>query len=100
MLAAHRSNHFLAAVVGSEIPCVPMHDGIAQLGRPRHRRVLGEVTLNGGDRRILDVLRCRKMRLASAKIDHVDALAAQLVSLGHDSHGGGRFNAVDAFSEF
>ncbi len=33
------------------------------------------------------------------KVDHVDALAAQLVGLGHDRHGGGGLDAIDAFGQ-
>ena len=66
---------------------------------PGNRRVFGEVALDGGDSRVFDVLRRGEMRLAGAEIDHVDALRAQLVGLGHHCHGGGRFDAVDSIGK-
>ena len=88
ILAAGRGDHFFSAVIGIEIHGVTVHDRIAQLGRAGHSRVLGEVALDGGDGSIFDVLRRSEMRLAGAKVDHVDALRAQFVSLGHDCHRG------------
>ena len=77
-----------------------MHDGVAQLGRPAHGRVLREIILDGGDGGILDVLRRGKMRFARAEIHDVNALLAQLVGFGHHCHGGRGLDAVDSFRKF
>ena len=100
VLAADRGEDFLAPVIGTEIGRVALHDCVAQLRRSSDRRVFREVPLDRGNGRVLDVLGGSEMRLAGAEVDHVDALAAQLVGFGHDRHGGGRFDAVDAFGQF
>ena len=65
-----------------------VHDGVTQLGRARHCRVLGEVALNGRDGRVLDVLRRGEMWLAGAKVYNIDALHTQFVRFGHHRHRG------------
>src|ERR1035437_9918344 len=99
MLAPGRGDHFLAAVIRIKVHVVAMRDGIAQLGGTSHGRIFCEIPLNRGNGGVFDVLRGREVRLARAKIDHVDSLRAQLVRLGHYGHGGGGFNAVDSFRE-
>src|SRR5215467_15413323 len=71
---AYRGGDFLAAIVGVEIYRVAMDDRIFQLGRAPDGRVFGEVRLNGGNGRVLDVLGRREVRLASAEVDDVNAL--------------------------
>ena len=99
MLAAHRGNRLLAPVIGTKIRGVTTHDCISKFRRPSHRRVFAEVRLDSGDGGILDVLRRRKMGLAGAEVNYVNALLTQFVGLGDDSHSRGGFDAVDSISK-
>src|SRR5690348_14794437 len=77
-----------------------VHDSVAEFGGTAHRRVLGEVALDGGNSRVLNMLRRGEVGFTGAEIDYVDALAAQLISFGNHRHGGRRFDPVDPFREF
>jgi hypothetical protein len=88
MLAANGSDDFLAPVVRIEIDIVAVGDRIAQFWGAGNGGVLGEITLDGRDGGVLDVLRGGKMRLSRAEIDHVDSLRAQLIGFRHHCHRG------------
>ncbi len=100
VLATHRGHGLFTAIIGPEVGRMAAHNGIAQLSRSADRRVLREIILDGSDGRVLDVLRCGKMRLAGAEIHQVNALLAQFVGFSHHCHGGGRLDAVDSFRKF
>ena len=100
MLATDRNYSLFAAVVGVKVHRMTVHHRIAQFSRARRRRVLGEIFMNGGDGRFLNVLRRREMRLADAEVYDVHALLAQLVGLGYHRHSGGGLYAANAFGKF
>src|SRR5450631_763651 len=74
-------------------------DGVLQFSGATDGGVLRKIRLDGGDCSILDVLRRGEMGLAGAEVDDINTLLAQLVSFGHDRHGRGRLDAVDAFRQ-
>src|SRR5262249_38713429 len=65
---------------------VPLADRALQLGNTRHGRVAREVMVQRVVRRCVDWRGRRKIRLAGAEIDDIDALATQSI------HGGGHRN--------
>src|SRR5579863_5787554 len=77
-----------------------VHDGIPQIYRAGHGRVLGEIAVNGADGRILDVFRRGEVRLAGAEVHDVNALGAEFFGFRYHRHGGGGLDPVDAFGEF
>ena len=99
MLSTHRGHDFLAPIIRSKVGSMPLNDGIAQFRGAGHGRVFRKIRLDRGDGRILNMLGRGKVRLSGAKVHHIDALAAQLVGLGHNGHGGGGLNPVDAFGQ-
>ena len=98
-LAAGGEDRFFRGVAGAEVAGVALHDGLANLGDAGDDGVAREVGFNGGDGRVLDVARRGEMRLAGAEIDQLRALGAQLGGGGGDGHGGGDFDAADAFGQ-
>ncbi len=86
-------------VVGAEVAGVALDDGLAHVGNAGHDGVAGEVGVDGGDGRVLDVARGGEVRLAGAEIHQVGALRAQLGGLGGHGHGCGDFNAADAIGK-
>ena len=99
MLFADGEDGLVEAVVGAEVGGVALDDGAANVWDAGHDGVAGEVGLDGGDGRVLDVAGRGEMRLAGAEVDEVDALGAELGSLCGDGHGGGDFNAADTVGE-
>ncbi len=96
VFAAGGGDGLLAFVLGAEIAGVASHDGVAQLPGAAHRRVPGEVGLQGGDGGVLDVLGSIEMGLAGAEVDQVGARGAQAVGLVDHRQGGGNLDAVDS----
>src|SRR6202020_2567333 len=81
ILAAGRGDDFFPAIVGIEVDCMTMHDGIAQLGCAWNRRIFREVAMDSGDGCVFDVLWRGEMWLAGAEVHHVDTLCAEIVGL-------------------
>ena len=100
MFAADRGDHLFALVIAAEISRVAFDDGIAQLFDSADGGVLREISLNGCNRGILDVLGGGKVGLASRKVNQVNALCAQLVAFGNRRQRGRRFNPVDPVGEW
>jgi hypothetical protein len=76
-----------------------MNNGVTQLDSSTDSRVFAEIILDSRNGSILDMLWRREMRLTRSKIHDIDTLLAQLVSFSNHGHSGGRFDAVDAFSQ-
>ena len=77
-----------------------LDDGIFQIERAANRRVTGKIRANRRNRRFLNMLRRGKVRLTCGAVHNFDSLLAQFFGLRDCSHGGRRFNAVDAIGEF
>ena len=73
LLAARRRDCLLSCVSRAEVLRVARGNSLAQFYDTSYRRVLGEVAMYSINRRLLDVLRRREMRLARAKINQVGA---------------------------
>ncbi len=95
-LAAGGEDGLVDRVVGAEVAGVALDDGLAHVGNARHHGVAGEVGVDGGDGRVLDVARGGEVGLAGAEIHQVGALGAQLGGLGGHGHGCGNFNPANA----
>ena len=80
-LTSGRGDAFLAIVIRSEIGGVALHDGITQLGDAAHRRVAGEVGVDGGNGSGFYMFGGGEMRLTGAVIHQVGALFAELRGL-------------------
>ena len=97
VLAAHIGDALLAPVSRLEVRGVPLDNRIAQLNRSAHGGILAEVALNRSNGGVFHVLRRSKVWLARAKVNYVNPLLRQLVGLGHNGHGGGNLNPLNAF---
>ena len=86
-LAAGGENGLVHAVVRPKIFCMALDDRLPHVGNARHHGVAGEIRVNGGDRRVLDVARGREVRFPGAEIHQVGALGAQFGCLGGHGHG-------------
>ncbi len=95
-LAARGEDALLNRVVRAEIRRVALHHRLAHRRHPGHRGVAREVLLDGLDRRVLDVLRRREMRLARTEVRKVNALRLHLQRFSGNRHRGRNFDAVDA----
>src|SRR6185437_12783883 len=98
-LSARREDAFLRRIVRPEVRRVPLDNRLAHLGHAGHRRVAREVLLDRLDRRILNMLGRRKVRLARAKVRKINALRLHLQSLGGNGHRRRNFNAVNAVGQ-
>src|ERR1700733_8154156 len=99
VLAAGGENGFVNRVIGAEVACVTLDDGLAHVGNARDDRIASEIGLDSDDSRVFDVARRGEMGLARAKVNQVDALGAELGGLGGNGHGGRNFNAADAIGK-
>jgi hypothetical protein len=79
-LAAGGEDGFVDRVVGAEVAGVALDDGLAHVGNARHDGVAGEIGVDGGNGRVLDVARSGEMRLAGAEIHQVGAWARSLAA--------------------
>ena len=95
-LAAGGKDGLIDRVVRAEVAGVALHNRLAHVGNARHHRIAGEVGVNGGNRRVLDVARGRKVRLAGPKIHQVGALRAQFCGLRGHSHGCGNLDPANS----
>src|SRR5277367_1602933 len=73
---------------------------LTHLRNSSHVRVARKVLLDRLYRRILDVARSRKVRLACTEVRQVHALGLQLQRRCGDSHGCGNFDAADAVRKY
>ena len=99
MFAAYRGRSFFAPVIGVEVDRMAVHDGVLQFSGAAYGSVLRKIRLDGGDGGIFDVLRRGEVRFPGAEIHDINTLLAQLVGLSYHRHGGGGFNAIDAFGQ-
>ena len=84
LLAAGADGDLLGLVVQAVVALELLDDRRLQLGRAVDRRVLGLAALDGGDGRLLDVVRGVEIRLAGAQADDVAAGGLELAGLlGH-----------------
>ena len=72
-----------------------LHDRLANVGNAGHHGVAGEIGLDGGDGRVLDMARGGEVRLAGAEIHQVGALGAQFGGLSGYGHGCGNLDPAD-----
>src|SRR5215467_1781285 len=82
-----------------QLTLVPRANRLAQWRNPSRGRVLRLVLVNCADRRLLDVLRRRKVRLAGAEIGHVDAFRFHLFRFGEYGRGRRDLDTVNAVSQ-
>ena len=75
-------------------------DGIFQAGRAADSRVFGETIVNGGNGRILDVLRGIEIRFSCAQSDDVLAFGLEPGSPRSNGESRGGFDGLNAFREF
>ena len=100
VLAAGGGDGLVALVVGAEIHVVAVDDRRrAARPMPGTDVYLVKFCWMASDGGVLDVLRRGEMRLARAKIHHVDARSAQLLRLAHHRHGGRDLDALDAVGQ-
>ncbi len=100
VLAADRGHCLLALVARAEVFAMALQDRVLQLHRAADGGIAGEVAVDGGNGGIFNVLRSRKVRLAHAHVNHVDARLPQLVGFGDHGHSGRGLNAVDTLCNF
>ena len=98
-LAAGGEDSLVDRVVRAEVAGVALDDGLAHVGNARHDGVAGEVGLDGGNGRVLDVARRGEMRLAGPEIHQVGALSAQFGRFGGHGHGRGYFDPANAIGK-
>jgi hypothetical protein len=86
MLAAEVDDALRNVVCRTEVSRVLVDNRLLQFLDSADRRVLGKVLTYGPYGRLFDVFRRRKIRLAGAEVDDVDALVPQSNGGLHDSH--------------
>src|SRR5262249_42221125 len=100
MLSADRSDAFGRLVVGAEISLVPLANGLLELGGTARGRVLGEILIEGANRRLLDIVGGGGIGLACAEVDHIHSLRAQLFRIRRHLHRGRHADRRDPFRYF
>ena len=99
-LLARRKYRLIHRVVAAKVARMAIHNRLAQLRNPRHHGIAREIGLDGCNRRVLDVLRSRKMRLPRPKIHQVHTRRPQLRSLGSHSHRRRNLNPTNPVSKY
>ncbi len=99
VLSADGDDAFLRRVIRAQFALVPRANRFAQRHDSRRRRVLRLIFFDRLDRRLLDVLRSREVRLARAEVGDVHALRFQPVGLGDDRRRRRDLYAIDPFRE-
>ena len=79
MLAADVDHALFRIVIRPQLALVPRHNRFPQRQDAPRRRVLRVIFLDRVDRRLLDVLRRGKIRLARPEVGDVHALGLQLL---------------------
>ncbi len=99
MLAADAYDALFRFVGRAKLALVPRADGLAQRHDAARRRIFRFVLLDCLDRRLLDVVRRRKVRLAGAEVGDVNTARLQLVGFGDDRRRRRNLDAVNAVRE-
>ena len=99
MLPANGRDALVRLVVGSELPCVPCHDGLFEFGDAACRCISGEVVLDRPNASLLDSFRRREIRLPCAERDNVYTGPLQAARFGGYGHRCGFANAAHAIRE-
>ncbi len=100
LFAAGGDDDLVVLVVDAVIGAIAVADGALQLGDAGHRRVLRELLIQRRVRRVLDRGRRRKVRLAGAEVNHVDAFATQAIHGRRHLHRWGRCDPRGSIREF
>ena len=86
LLAAGAGDDFVLAILNAVVGLVARDDGALQLEGAAHRRVLREVAVDGGVRRLADRGRRREVGFTGTEVPHLHAVAAQAIDSRRHLH--------------